>query len=266
MENTVVCLNCLHTPCLCGEQYKQLTDYQYNLLLFNLSKLRDNVDVHIGGKDIVSIMRDIPDNVKYLFTEEETSSMPKTWQQFLNENSSNTAKNVAFNVANLDVDKLNFPSGLLLALIIRSYVPQKQMLSFLHHWLSSRQDEASIALAAITTKHLSTLADTMNAVSQRAIRFNSIPEESLGDTGKLIRNSTIAFNRTLRSINDSDIRAASANLNVLMRNLVCCDITAVSTDHVWDFPEFNNDIFYVDESFRQSFINEKIEFPDLKIM
>lgn len=265
MKEPRLCLSCCQFPCLCGDQYKTLSDNQYNTLLKNLSKLRDNVVVTRDGKNIINIVKDVPEGSVSLFSFDEVESMPKSWQAFFNKNLTTTAQRLVKIITEKSIDELSFPSGLILAILIKSRLPQKKYAEVIYNWLKSRNDALCTPIASLIDTSATYLDTTIDNISRFVVNFNSIPIETLDELGKMCKNSASILNTTLRYIRDENAELASVSFARFMQSLVTysTDSQISETDHRWCIPEYNNDIVYIDESFREYASDEDFDLPEL---
>jgi len=262
-----LCLKCGDFPCTCGEQYKNLEEYQYNELLKNLAKLKDDVTIYRHGQDIVSIVNNIPKEKTALFEigSLEVASMPKDWKVFLQANEKVCARTLIDKLTKWNIDEFTFPSGLILAIMLKCNFSENVYARLLKDWMRGCNDDVTLMIRSLIDEKAAYLKTSIDNIDSFLLGFNSVPAQSLGTIDKMRINAAIVFKNLLLDIQAYRASAASMNLMLFMSTIVSYtekqNIITYTSD--WCDHELDNAVIYIDESFRNFVDKDKTEmnFP-----
>ena len=264
MEPTL-CLNCGNFPCICGDQYKHLSEYEYNELLKNLANLRDDVTVYRHGEDIVSIINHIPPEQKSLFImgSEEVVSMPKDWKVFLQTNDTARARELIDKLTKLTIDEFTFPSGLIITILIKCQLSENTYVTLLKNWLQSCSDDVSFMIRSLLDDSAAYIKTSIDRLASFILGFNSVIPEDLGTIDKMRINAAITIKNLLVDLQDHNAPGASMNLMLFMSTLTSYMEKKYLVEYNSNWCDHNLDlaIYYIDESFRQFIDKTAIDLP-----
>ena len=268
MEPTL-CLKCANFPCTCGEQYKNLSDDDYYSLLNNLRKLKRNVAISVDDIPVDCKVAGISPLAK-LFTAQEAELFPDDLCGFLSEYCNrHPGDNILDIAVNYNADAMKFPSGLILAILIRCKYPEIGFARLFKKWLKDTGNDVSTAIAAMIDDNAGKLKTTILAMKSELLNMTTGTYK--GEPGSkllyvMIQNALKAAINMLEAIEKDKPLIAATEFMVLMDAIVTDDDLKPDKEmHCKEYLEssVNFDIYYIDDNFRKTIKHSKLDLPYL---
>lgn len=270
MEPTL-CLNCGTFPCTCGEQYKKLNDNEYFTLLNNLSKLNKNVDIFVNGKSIVNVLYGLSDTTTHLFDTNDIELMPDDWTTYLTKQDHRNPKElISIIAADKSTETMKFPSGLILAILMRCGLSEHDFAMLFKKWLEQRNgDDVSRFIAPLIDDKATYLKSSIAEIDEALLGFVCATDIEPDAITIMIKNALIAIKTMFIGIREKEIMDSAAMFMKFMYSVIALNEMPQPQKTCKEYIEslINFDIYYMDESFRKFILEylQEIELPQLTI-
>lgn len=268
MEPTL-CLKCANFPCTCGDQYKNLSDENYYILLNNLRKLKSNVVISVDDIPIDCKVAGIEPKAT-LFTSRESELLPNDWYDFLFKFCNrNPVDNILDIAVNYNTDTMKFPSGLILAILIRCKYPEIEFAKLFKKWLKNNGDVVSTTIATLIDDKAGKLKTTILAMKSESLNMMTgvyKGEPGSESLGVMIQNALNAAIHMLEAIENNKPMIAATEFMVLMDSIAtedCLKPDAGMNCKTYIESSVNLDIYYIDDNFRELIKHTRLDLPHI---
>lgn len=273
MAEPTLCLNCANFPCTCGEQYKNLSKYDLLNLMQELEQIGkekynlDSLNVTLNNLPIIFELRDIPKTQTTLFDAKEVEGLPKSWIDFLNSHESDSLEDKVKMLCDVSSDDIVFPSGLIMAILIKSRLTERAIANTIKDWLVSNHDDVSRVLQGFIDPHASYLKSSINEL-ELTVEGWKADKTRHGTLNRMLLNAAIALRIVLEEIRQKDVIRVANYFSLLMACIVGdISITPQLEEHLRQnnvTNAFDYTIYYTDENFRKYIRKQKLRLPNFK--
>ena len=267
-EQPTLCLKCGNFPCTCGKQYANLTKKNFLTLLNNLSiigkerNLFNKCSIKVDGQDVNNAILEIPDEVKTLFVADDLIYMPKMWVVYLKSSEiiRKPPRDLILKIAReKSTDDFSFPSGLIMALMLRAEVDTMKIVEILKHCLELSEYNISNSLLPLFNVRGGLPQTTLSNIRTEYLRMKELVTTADnndntvtwdGNFGQDLACLQSLYNLVQAIIERSAI-TSSYFLNRFMANLEGYGPDLTETV-IWCDTNYDTNIFYIDEYFRRA--------------